>query len=203
MPFVPPLPLLVLPLMSRQMAVFSPAVLLPESTRMPGRTPPRGAATLLFAIVTLTMPDDALFVARMPLPWVLLIVLLETLTDSEGVAAVLPLPSAPTAMPGWPFTFECESMWLLLMTHFAVTVPNALHAMATPAMFASGLIAVPLFSMSKLPSPCAVTDTLTAWVPMRFAELAPAMRLPVIVMMSVTLKGSPVCPRGPPFGLSD
>src|SRR5205814_1362495 len=69
-PNEPPLPAEVLPVMFAQSVVFSPAVLLPESTRIPGRTPPSGAATLLLVIETLNVPLQSVALARMPLPWV-------------------------------------------------------------------------------------------------------------------------------------
>src|SRR5215813_12113249 len=69
-PFVPPLPALVLARMSRQTVVFSPAVLLPESMRMPGRTPASGAATLLLITVAFSVPLELLAVSRIPLPLV-------------------------------------------------------------------------------------------------------------------------------------
>src|SRR5262249_31716959 len=86
MPLVPPLPALVLFWISTTTVVFSPVVLLPESTRMPGRTPASGAATLLLVIVALSVPFDDLAVARMPLPWVFLIVLPSTVTVRTGAS---------------------------------------------------------------------------------------------------------------------
>src|SRR5262245_7187801 len=67
MPLVPPLPALVLLRISVTTVVFSLAVLLPESTRMPGRTPASGAATVLLVMIALRVPFDDLAVARMPL----------------------------------------------------------------------------------------------------------------------------------------
>src|SRR5262249_54646416 len=69
-PFVPPLPALVLLLMSRQTVLASLAVPLPQSMRMPGRTPASGAATLLLITVVLRVPLELRAVKRMPLPFV-------------------------------------------------------------------------------------------------------------------------------------
>src|SRR5215813_4436607 len=115
--------------------------------------------------------------------------LFEIVDVSVAIFDVSPLPSPPTAIPGWPFTFEFWSITLLLIVHTTVTFPNALQAIVTPAVSANGDMALPLFSMSKTPAPPppepglgSATETLIARVPIRFDALAPLIELPVIVI---------------------
>src|SRR5262245_44110954 len=93
-------------------------------------------------------------------------------------------------------------MKLLMIGQVTVTVPKALQPIATPAMLAKGVAAVPLFSMSKAPEPPppvpglgSETATLIACVPIRFDVLAPAIRFPVI---AIGLAIVPTAPAGPP-----
>lgn len=57
-PWLPPLPALVFPEMFRQTVVLPEA--LPESTRIPGRTPDSGAETVLFWIFALSVAFEFL-----------------------------------------------------------------------------------------------------------------------------------------------
>ena len=61
----------------------------------------------------------------------------------------------------------------------------------------AALAAVPLLDTSKLALPFPLTLTAIEPVPIRFAALAPAMRLPVIDTRLEGLPATPIVPLGP------
>src|SRR5688500_12945350 len=124
MPVAPPLPALLLPAMLRQTLLLVPAAELPESTRIPCRTPAVGAPTALLRILIFNVPLAPLATARMPLPFVCEVWLLETVVVRFGVSAAPNVAPVPTPIPCAP---ETRFDWTMLPSMVDVTtaLPNA------------------------------------------------------------------------------
>src|ERR1044072_7368325 len=195
-PALPPLEPLALLSMLRQ-RVVSPLAL-PDSTRMPGRTPPLGLPTVLFWMVKLPVLLELVTPARMPLPS-MPVVLLPSI--SAVIEPVWPTPSwLPTAMPDEEAMLAVASMTLLLTVH-SITArlpPEQLTPM--PRKLRTGVPTVPLALMKNLALPVPVIAVWMALEP-RASTLAvapePAMALLAMVIMLVPEVGSPRPAGGP------
>src|SRR5215208_2731100 len=159
-PCVPPLPAVVLPEMFRHTVVLVPAAAgVPESMRIPGRTPVKGAATLLLWTLIRAVPFEFSAPVKIPLPSQALIVLLLIVAVRSGVSPAAIVRSTPTAMHR-DARMLLATITLLETVHVAVDIPKTEQATPVPLKLVSGLPAVPLFETLKL-----------AWL--RLAPLAP------------------------------
>src|SRR5437016_5465422 len=132
----------------------------------------------------------------MPLPSVLLIWLPLICQVRFGASALLKATPVPPPIP-FEATVLLAEMMLLLVMIVAVELPLTPTMMAVPAMFVSGLPGVPLLDTSKLAVAFPPTLTAMALVPIRFAALAPAMRLPLIKTTFDGSPSTPIVPLGP------
>src|SRR6185295_10079506 len=190
-----PVPAVMLPEMSAHTS-SSIETPLPASTLMPLRKPVNGAATVLVLMVTFRWPVASRAVAMIPVPSVWLTLLLVIRTVSVGVSALPKVELVPAPMPlaaAWLFA----TMTLLLMSAVTLALPRDDSAITVPIELPSGLRAVPLFRMLKLPCPLPLTTARIACVPRRFAALKPDTRLPVIAMTLAPFPGVPYVPDGP------
>src|SRR5215208_2478737 len=201
-PCVPPLPALVLPEMFRHTVVLVPATEgVPESIRMPGRTPVNGAAILLPWILIRAVPLEFRAPVKIPLPSQAVIMLLLIVAVRSGVSPAPIVLSTPTAMHR-DARMLLATMTLPVTLQVAVDIPNTEQATPVPLKLVSGLPAEPLFETSKLawlrlaPLP-PVTATAIAFEPIWFGEPCPAMLLPVMVMTFEALPGVPQVPPLP------